>query len=137
VSLREGAVDVTQALGVPSVTQLDGGLTVLRPSVLRVDRGDHPALRMELPFPCICVAPWRPADGIAPLTDSLAVHLVGDADRFEDELLDEPSIRTVVSGEPTVAWSDPLLPHDGYLSHFLMEARGHLVREATAVSGSG
>lgn len=96
----------------------------LRPAVIAVDTADHPGLRTELPFPCVWVAPWRPSDGVAPLTDSLALTLLTDRTGLVTEALESPSVRTVLHGAADGWWKDPYLPHDGYLGQFLMEARG-------------
>ncbi|MDG4860906.1 hypothetical protein P8605_22520, partial [Streptomyces sp. T-3] len=124
------------ALGAPDVARrhyresdgplpvVDGDAAVLRPAVLCVDRNDHPGLGTELPFPCVWVAPWRQSDGLAPLADSLALTLLTDNSALVDEALDSPGIRTVLHGRVHGWWTDPYLPHDGYLGQFLKEARG-------------
>jgi hypothetical protein len=124
--LLESTLDDTAVLvSEEPLVSLDDGLAVLRPAVVRVDRHDHPALGVELPFPCVFVAPWRRDEGVTRLRDSLAVLLPADVDRdLLDAALDEPSIRTVVCGDRGDWWTDPLLPHDGYLGNFLMECRG-------------
>ncbi|MFJ3231474.1 aldehyde dehydrogenase family protein [Streptomyces sp. NPDC086787] len=96
----------------------------LRPAVVAVDRADHPALRTELPFPCVWVAPWRPSEGVGPLADSLALTLRTDRADLVGEALESPTVRTVLHGRTDGWWRDPYLPHDGYLGQFLMEARG-------------
>ncbi|MFE0514356.1 aldehyde dehydrogenase family protein [Streptomyces sp. NPDC058964] len=96
----------------------------LRPAVVPVDRSDHPALRTELPFPCVWVAPWHPSEGVGPLTDSLALTLLTDRASLVDEALESPTVRTVLHGRVEGWWKDPYLPHDGYLGQFLKEARG-------------
>lgn len=96
----------------------------MRPAVLCLDRGDHPGLRTELPFPCVWVAPWRPSDGVGPLDDSLALTLLTDSAPLVAEALESPGIRTVLHGRVAEWWKDPYLPHDGYLGQFLKEARG-------------
>ncbi|WP_327351211.1 aldehyde dehydrogenase family protein [Streptomyces sp. NBC_01304] len=103
---------------------VDGDAAVLRPAVLCVDRNDHPGLGTELPFPCVWVAPWQPSDGLAPLDDSLALTLLTDNTALVEEALDTPGIRTVLHGRVPGWWTDPYLPHDGYLGQFLKEARG-------------
>lgn len=125
-SISQGdAVEVTAAVSEGPFVELDDGQTVLRPAVFSV-QPDHPGLRAELPFPCVWVAPWRREEGVAPLRDSLAVLVLGEGGAVVDELLSEPTVRTVVLGRDGRWWSDPLVPHDGYLGHFLMEARGYV-----------
>ncbi|NDK23985.1 aldehyde dehydrogenase family protein [Streptomyces sp. TR1341] len=101
----------------------------MRPIVLRCDSPTHPGTAVEMPYPCVWVAPWRPEDGTGPLGDSLALHLLdrddGPAAEWLAALLrDAPTVRTLLRGPHHRWWRDPLLPHDGYLGQFLMEARG-------------
>lgn len=123
-----GAVEVSAAHYAGDRHPLVDGYAVLRPAVLRCDRPDHPGLGVELPFPCVWVAPWTPQDGIAPMRGSLALTVLAEAGHPHAEgvlrqALDEPTVRTVLHG-PVVDWgADPHCPHDGQLSQFLMEAR--------------
>ncbi|MFI1026993.1 aldehyde dehydrogenase family protein [Streptomyces sp. NPDC020951] len=121
----QGARDLTARhhAGEP-LAVLDEHAAALRPAVLCVDAWDHPGLRTELPFPCVWVAPWRPSDGVAPLADSLALTLLTDDAELVGEALDTPGIRTVLHGRVRDWWTDPHLPHDGYLGQFLKETRG-------------
>ncbi|MDH6131742.1 acyl-CoA reductase-like NAD-dependent aldehyde dehydrogenase [Kitasatospora sp. MAA4] len=127
--LLAGAVEVSAAHYAGERHPLVDGYAVLRPAVLRCDRPDHPGLGVELPFPCVWVAPWTPQDGIAPMRGSLALTVLAETGHphAEDVLrqaLDEPTVRSVLDG-PVVDWgADPQFPHDGQLSQFLMEARG-------------
>jgi acyl-CoA reductase-like NAD-dependent aldehyde dehydrogenase len=105
-------------------TFVDGDAVAMRPAVVCVDRSDHPGLATELPFPCVWVAPWHPAEGIAPLDRSLALTLLTDNSALVAEALDTPGIRTVLHGRVPGWWKDPYLPHDGYLGQFLSEVRG-------------
>jgi acyl-CoA reductase-like NAD-dependent aldehyde dehydrogenase len=103
---------------------LDDGAAALRPAVRCADRADHPGLATELPFPCVWVAPWREADGIAPLDGSLALTLLTENASLIADALGTPGIRTVLAGRVPGWWKDPYLPHDGYLGQFLGEVRG-------------
>jgi acyl-CoA reductase-like NAD-dependent aldehyde dehydrogenase len=120
-----GAEDLVQRYaggGPPAVG--DGDAVAMRPAVLCVDRSDHPGLATELPFPCVWVAPWQPAEGIAPLDRSLALTLLTDNVPLVAEALDSPAIRTVLHGRVPGWWKNPYLPHDGYLGQFLGDVRG-------------
>ncbi|MFF7333611.1 aldehyde dehydrogenase family protein [Streptomyces sp. NPDC008150] len=107
------------------LTPVGGDGVALRPSVTVLDDTAHPALGTELPFPCVWVAPWRPADGIAPLDDSLALTLLTGREGLVAQALASPGVRTVLHGRVPQWWRDPYLPHDGHLGQFLMEARGY------------
>jgi acyl-CoA reductase-like NAD-dependent aldehyde dehydrogenase len=110
-----GAADVVDELG--------DGSAVLRPAVHQLDRPDAPLADLELPFPCVWVAPWRPSDGVSPLRDSLVLTaLTGDAS-LVDRLVREPTIGNVYLGDQPTYRMGPGLPHDGYLAEFLMRAK--------------
>ncbi|GGX78068.1 aldehyde dehydrogenase family protein [Streptomyces hiroshimensis] len=101
-----------------AVPHPDGGV-VLGPAVFTVDDPHDGLLATELPFPCVWVAPWTKADGVAPLRNSLVVNAMTDDADLIDALLHEPSITNVHVDAPTVH-SDGNLPHEGYLGDFLM-----------------
>jgi hypothetical protein len=113
---------------------LGDGSAALRPAVFQVDRADAPQLGIELGFPCVWVAPWSPADGVAPLRDTLALTVVGGADRLIGALVDEPSIRNVYAGDCPTCWMRPGVPHDGYLAEFLMRTKA-VVRRTRPEAG--
>ncbi|MFD9337742.1 aldehyde dehydrogenase family protein [Streptomyces sp. NPDC060028] len=124
-SRQDGAVDVTAARYPDGpVADLGDGSAGLRPAVLLCDRSDHPGARIELSFPCVWVLPWQRAEGFGPLRDTLALTILGDEPDLALAALRERSIRKVLLGPlPTYSAGD-VSPHDGYLSHELMEARG-------------
>ncbi|MFF7843839.1 aldehyde dehydrogenase family protein [Streptomyces ossamyceticus] len=113
------------------VEELGDGSAVLRPAVIRLDRADAPQAGMELPFPCVWVAPWAPADGIAPLTNTLVLTVFGGDEALIERLIAEPSIRNIHLGDRPTHWMAPGVPHDGHLAEFLMRSKG-IVRSATA-----
>ncbi|MEV8511594.1 aldehyde dehydrogenase family protein [Dactylosporangium sp. NPDC051484] len=105
------------------VEELGDGSAALRPAVHQVDRADAPQTRVELPFPCVWVAPWSPADGLAPLRDSLVLTVFTDDEALVGDLLDEPTISNVFVGDHTTYWQRPGVPHDAYLGEFLMRTK--------------
>ncbi|MFD5856168.1 aldehyde dehydrogenase family protein [Streptomyces chartreusis] len=105
------------------VDDLGDGSAVLRPAVFRLDRADAPQTGVELGFPCVWVAPWSRADGIAPLRDSLVVTAITDDERLLEQLVDEPTISNVHVGDHPTYWMRPGLPHDRYLAEFLMRTK--------------
>ena len=65
VPARQSAGDARALLGGDGIVdELGDGSAVLRPSVHQVEAADAPQTRIELPFPCVWVAPWSPSDGI-------------------------------------------------------------------------
>ncbi|GAA2635805.1 aldehyde dehydrogenase family protein [Dactylosporangium fulvum] len=105
------------------VDELGDGSAALRPAVHQVDRADAPQTRVELPFPCVWVAPWSPADGLAPLRDTLVLTVFTDDDSLVADLLDEPTISNVYVGDHPTYWLRPGVPHDAYLGEFLMRTK--------------
>lgn len=102
---------------------LGDGSAVLRPAVFQVDRAGAAQVRVELPFPCVWVAPWSPADGLAPLRDTLVLTVLGGDPQLVDDLLAEPTISNVYVGGYPTHWLRPGVPHDGYLGEFLMRTK--------------
>ncbi|MCG8917183.1 aldehyde dehydrogenase family protein [Actinokineospora sp. PR83] len=107
----------------PLTEVLPGGGAVLRPAVVLLDRAEDPRLNLELPFPCVWLAPWTPARGTAPLRDSLVVTALTEDEALLADLVREPTIRNLHVGAHPTHVMDPLLPHDGYLAEFLMRAK--------------
>ncbi|MBB2911047.1 acyl-CoA reductase-like NAD-dependent aldehyde dehydrogenase [Streptosporangium becharense] len=105
------------------VDELGDGSAALRPAVHQLDRPDAPQAGVELPFPCVWVAPWTPRDGIAPLRNSLVLTAVTHDDRLLDRLVTEPTIGNVYTGDHRTYEMRPGLPHDGYLAEFLMRSK--------------
>jgi acyl-CoA reductase-like NAD-dependent aldehyde dehydrogenase len=112
------------------VVDLPGGGSVLRPAVILLKGASAPQARVELPFPCVWVAPWSPADGIAPLCDTLTLNAFSADEELLSLLSEEASISNLHIGEhPTHAmW--PGLPHDGHLAEFLMKSKT-VIRDIT------
>ncbi|GAA2332111.1 aldehyde dehydrogenase family protein [Streptomyces kunmingensis] len=105
------------------VHDLGDGSAVLRPAVHQADRADAVQLRTELPFPCVWVAPWSRADGIGPLRDSLVLSALTRDEVLLDTLLAEPTIANLYVGDHPTHWMAPGVPHDSYLSDFLMRSK--------------
>lgn len=103
--------------------ELGDGSTVLRPAVHQLDSADDRRLGVELPFPCVWVAPWSPEDGVAPLRGSLVLTVMTRDDELVDRLLDEPTISNVYHGDHPTYWLEPGVPHDGFLGEFLMRSK--------------
>ncbi|MFY1669640.1 aldehyde dehydrogenase family protein [Plantactinospora sp. WMMB334] len=107
----------------PPFAELGDGSATLTGTVLAVDDARHPAVGVEQPFPFAVVAPWRPADGVAPLRHSLALLLLGDVEDLAEPAAATPSVHKVLLGAVPPWWSTPSLPHEGHLADFLLEAR--------------
>jgi len=122
--VRRRAVGVRPWLGADTITdELGDGSAVLRPALHQLDRADAPQLGAELPFPCVWVAPWCPEDGVAPLRDSLVLTALTRQEPLLDRLLHEPTIANLYIGDHPTHWMRPGVPHDGYLSDFLMRTK--------------
>lgn len=119
---------LTQATGTTPwladvVDELGDGSAALRPAVHQLDRPDAPQAGIELPFPCVWVAPWSPDAGLGPLRNTLVLTAITDEHALIDALLDEPTISNTYVGDHPTYWLRPGVPHDGYLGEFLMRTK--------------
>ncbi|MFD6327091.1 aldehyde dehydrogenase family protein [Streptomyces sp. NPDC058442] len=105
------------------VADLGDGSAALRPAVHQVDRPDAPQTGIELPFPCVWVAPWTPEAGTAVLRDSLVLTVLTRQEELIGRLLDEPTVSNVYVGDEPTYRIAPDLPHDGFLGEFLMRSK--------------
>ncbi|MEU6402567.1 aldehyde dehydrogenase family protein [Streptomyces sp. NPDC046985] len=102
---------------------LGDGSAVLRAAVHQLGGPDAPQAGVELPFPCVWVAPWTREAGLAPLRNTLVLTAVTHDERLVAELVEEPSIGNVYVGDHRTYWMESGLPHDGYLAEFLMRCK--------------
>jgi acyl-CoA reductase-like NAD-dependent aldehyde dehydrogenase len=102
------------------------GRAVLRPAVHLLTRPDVPRINVELPFPCVWVAPWSPEDGLAPLRDSLVLNAITSDNGLIDAMVDEPSIVNLYVGRQVTHHAPPHIPHQGFLADFLMHNKGFI-----------
>lgn len=112
------------------VAELGDGSAVMRPAVHQVDGPQAPQARIELPFPCVWVAPWTSASGVGSLRDTLTLTVLTGRAALVDALLDEPTIGNVHIGDQPTCRIEPGLPHDGFLGDFLMRSKT-VIREGT------
>jgi acyl-CoA reductase-like NAD-dependent aldehyde dehydrogenase len=121
------AAGSTPLLGADQVvTALGDGYAALRPAVHLLATPDVAKLNVELPFPCVWVAPWSRADGLEPLRHSLVISAITDDHDLIDDLLAEPSIANVYGGHHPTHHTAPEIPHDGFLADFLMRNKGFI-----------
>jgi hypothetical protein len=112
------------------VAALGDGYAALRPAVhLLAEPGSgklDDKLNIELPFPCVWVAPWSRAAGIEPLRNSLVINAITGEDDLIDDLLAEPTIANVYRGNHPTYYGAPEIPHDGFLADVLMRNKGFI-----------
>jgi acyl-CoA reductase-like NAD-dependent aldehyde dehydrogenase len=102
---------------------LGDGSSVLRPAVFQVSSQETELTRIELPFPCLWIAPWSRADGLRPLRNTLALTAFTRDQSLISRLIEDPSIGNVYIGDHATIQPGEGMPHDGYLSGFLMRAK--------------
>jgi acyl-CoA reductase-like NAD-dependent aldehyde dehydrogenase len=105
------------------VDELGDGSAVLRPAVHQLERADAEQAGIEMPFPCVWVAPWTPEAGIEPFRETLVLTAITHDRRLVDALIAEPTISNVYVGDHPTYWIEPGIPHDGYLADFLMRTK--------------
>jgi acyl-CoA reductase-like NAD-dependent aldehyde dehydrogenase len=121
------AAGSTALLGADQVVDpLGDGHAALRPAVHLLATPDVRKLNVELPFPCVWVAPWSRADWLEPLRHSLVINAVTDDEDLIDDLLAEPTIANVYGGRHPTHYTAPEIPHDGFLADFLMRNKGFI-----------
>ena len=126
--LRAKSAGSTPLLGADQVVaDLGDGSAALRPAVHLLDHADVDKLNIELPFPCVWVAPWSRSDGLAPLRHSLVVNAITSDKGLLDDLVCDPTVANVYSGQRPTYYTAPELPHDGFLADFLMRSKGVVV----------
>lgn len=119
------AVGATALLGADQVVAAVGdGCAALRPAVYLLTEPDVDKLNVELPFPCVWIAPWSRDDGLEPLRKSLVITVITDDDSLVDGLLAEPTVSNVYCGNRPTTFGAPGIPHDGFLADFLMRNKG-------------
>lgn len=121
-ALRHGAGSCETVLGDVVAHDLGDGSAALQPAVHLLDNPMAGQLGLELPFPCVWVAPWSMDRGAAPLRGSLVVGVSTKDPGLVNALLAEPSIRNVYGLDRPTWWLPPGMPHDGFLAEFLMRS---------------
>jgi acyl-CoA reductase-like NAD-dependent aldehyde dehydrogenase len=125
--LAAKAAGTLAVLGADQVVADRGdGRAALRPAVHRLTTLDVDTINTELPFPCVWVAPWSRADGIAPLRNSLVVNAITRDEDLIDALVDEPSVVNLYVGRQVTHHAAAHLPHEGFLADFLMRNKAFL-----------
>ncbi|MFD3622501.1 aldehyde dehydrogenase family protein [Streptomyces sp. NPDC058676] len=106
------------------VRDLGDGSAAVGPTVHQLDSPHAEQLGAELPFPCVWVAPWdRARDGLAPLKDTLVMGLFSEDEGLVDAIVAEPTVSNVHLGGVPTHWTDTGMPHDDFLSGFLMRSK--------------
>ncbi|MBO1413631.1 aldehyde dehydrogenase family protein [Streptomyces sp. FH025] len=128
--LLERAEGTTAHLGGGGIVdELSDGQAVLRPAVFEVPHLQGGWHAVELPFPCVWVAPWTRTDGVGALSDSLVVGVLADGEvpdadvELIGELVADRTVANVYVGDRPTHWMDRSVPHDGYLGEFLMRSK--------------
>jgi acyl-CoA reductase-like NAD-dependent aldehyde dehydrogenase len=119
------AAGTTALLGADQVVAaLGDGYAALRPAVHLLSEPEPGTLNIELPFPCVWVAPWSRGAGLEPLRRSLVITAITGDDELIDDLLAEPTVVNVYRGRHPTYFATPEIPHDGFLADALMRNKG-------------
>jgi acyl-CoA reductase-like NAD-dependent aldehyde dehydrogenase len=120
----EGAIPVLGADQV--VADLGDGTAALRPAVHLLTAPEPGKLNTELAFPCVWVSPWSRSDGLDPLRHSLVINAITSDEDLIDDLIGDPTVANVYSGDHPTHHTAPNIPHDGFLADFLMRNKGFI-----------
>ena len=129
--LAAKAAGTTALLGADQVVAPVGdGYAALRPAVhllAEPGSGITDKLNIELPFPCVWVAPWSRAAGIKPLRNSLVINAITRR-RRADRRPTRPNRRspTCTAAATRLTYGAPHIPHDGFLADVLMRNKGFI-----------
>lgn len=96
----------------------------IRPVVTEVTEPDDPLIQREMPFPCITVAPYDSIRSAPMLSNSLVVTIFSRQSKLLKSIIADASISNIYIGNIPTTWMSHLVPHDAYLSDFLMCNRG-------------
>ena len=121
--LAKAAGTVSWLGGDGVVDELGDGSAALRPAVHQLDRPDAAQAGIELAFPCVWFVPWTRQAGLDPLRETLVLTAITQDTGLVDALVAEPTISNVYVGDHPTYWIEPGVPHDGYLSDFLMRTK--------------
>jgi hypothetical protein len=125
--LAAKAAGSTPILGADQVVaDLGDGYAALRPAVHLLATPDVEKLNIELAFPCVWVAPWSRSDGLDPLRHSLVLNAITTDGDLLDDLINEPTVTNLYSGNHPTYHMTPEIPHDGFLADFLMHNKGFI-----------
>lgn len=125
--LARKALGTVPVLGADQVVDECGdGRAVLRPAVHRLTTLDVDTINVELPFPCVWVAPWTRQDGTKPLRNTLVLNVMTNDAELIDALVDEPSVVNLYVGRHVTRLAAAHLPHEGFLADFLMRNKGFI-----------
>lgn len=97
---------------------------VLRPVLTEVSEPDDPRIQREFPIPCVTVAPYQESRSAAMLSGSLVVTVLSRKANLLSPVLADSSISNIYVGDIPTTWMSHTVPHDAYLSDFLMCNRG-------------
>ncbi|MEF2482182.1 aldehyde dehydrogenase family protein [Vibrio mimicus] len=108
--------------------QTDDG-TILAPYVDYSLKNCEKLKNRELPFPCVVVLPLNKQTIAKDLKGSLSVSIFSRNKNLIQEILQQPNIGNVYIGAIPTTWMAMNVPHDGYLSEFLVKSRGYRIQE--------
>jgi len=97
---------------------------ILCPHVSLIKNASDSKLKRELAFPSVVIAPFNPSEDYKYLSDSLVVTILSRQQNMIERVLSDSSIANVYVGEIPTTWMNFHVPHDGYLTDFLMCNRG-------------
>jgi acyl-CoA reductase-like NAD-dependent aldehyde dehydrogenase len=110
-----------------------GGL--LPPHITVVATASDPRVQREF-LPCVTVAPFDRARDHAALSGSLVLTVLSADPELINLVLADPTVANVYVGAVPTTWMAPTVPHDGYLSDFLMRNRGVLIADALSATSA-
>lgn len=124
VRIAEGTRPVLPATDM--VADLGDGSAAVRPTVHVLPSSTARQAGAELGFPCLWIGQWSQDEGLEPLRNSLVLTVIGVDDALVERAVQDPTVRNVYVGAHSTYWGGLGMPHDGYLSDFLMKSKGYV-----------
>lgn len=97
-------------------------LTFITPGIIEVNSHHDNLISVEWPFSCVCIAPYNESI-LDYLANSLVVSIASNNLNILEKIINIPSISNVFQNKPT-SWHNWKVPHDSFLSEFLMRTKG-------------
>ncbi|MCG7500094.1 aldehyde dehydrogenase family protein [Vibrio sp. Of7-15] len=109
----------------PEVFTDSSGEKRVMPIIMLANSALSPLVQLELPIAAVTFAPIENEDGFTSLANSLVVTVASDKSSLISKIEAIQSIRNLYLGQVPTNWMQPHVPHDAYISEFLMSTRGY------------
>ncbi|MGD8165405.1 aldehyde dehydrogenase family protein [Pantoea sp. FN0307] len=126
---KEQIKHYTQALiKEPQVLNSSDNTYLVMPLVMIASSLTDPLMQLELPVASVTFASFKEGDDLNSLAPALVITVASSNPQLIESISNILGVRNLYVGHIPTIWMHPRIPHDGYLSEFLMTTRGYCVR---------